>query len=315
MNEAGGRFPRSKRASARRHGLAALAAAALVLAGGARAAGPAIALTFDDLPAHGPLPAGETRAGIAEAIARAARAAGSPPLYGFVNGVQTEREPGSAAALAAWRAAGDPLGNHGWSHLGLSKIDPATFERELTRNAPLLADQRARWFRFPFLDEGADPARRDAARAILARHGYRIAAVTMSFGDYGWNEPYARCLARGDQAAIAGLERSFLAAARSALAQSRAAAQARYGRDIPYVLLMHAGAFDARMLPRLLDQYRRAGVRFTTLAAAERDPAYASDRDPRRPFDADALQHHLPSPEIAPEDAEYAGAGLASLCQ
>jgi hypothetical protein len=25
-----------------------------------------------------------------------------------------------------------------------------------------------------------------------------------------------------------------------------------YNRDIPYVLLMHIGAFDARMLPRLL---------------------------------------------------------------
>lgn len=40
----------------------------------------------------------------------------------------------------------------------------------------------------------------------LAAHDYRIAAVTMSFGDYLWNEPYARCMAKRDDAAIASLE-------------------------------------------------------------------------------------------------------------
>ena len=56
-------------------------------------------------------------------------------------------------------------------------------------------------------------------------------------------------------------------------------AQALYGHDIPYVLLMHLGAFDARMLPRLLALYRERGVKFVTLAEAERDPFYANDLD------------------------------------
>jgi len=34
-------------------------------------------------------------------------------------------------------------------------------------------------------------------RAYLAQHGYKVAAVTMSFGDYQWNEPHARCKAKG----------------------------------------------------------------------------------------------------------------------
>ena len=83
----------------------------------------------------------------------------------------------------------------------------------------------------------------------------------MSFADYSWNAPYARCLAKGDQAAIAGLERSYLAAAERAITASRAASKTIYGRDIPYVLLMHAGAFDARMAPRLLALYRPDGER------------------------------------------------------
>ena len=41
-------------------------------------------------------------------------------------------------------------------------------------------------------------------------------------------------------------------------------AQALYGRDIPYVLLLHIGAFDAR----LLASYQSRGFRFVTLVEA-----------------------------------------------
>jgi hypothetical protein len=46
-----------------------------------------------------------------------------------------------------------------------------------------------RWFRFPFLAEGDTPGERAAIRSFLLRHGYKIAGVTMSFGDHQWNEP------------------------------------------------------------------------------------------------------------------------------
>jgi hypothetical protein len=52
---------------------------------------------------------------------------------------------------------------------------------------------------------------------VLKAHGYRIASVTMSFGDYAWNEPYARCMAKGDAAAVAVLEASYLKAAKDSL--------------------------------------------------------------------------------------------------
>ena len=35
----------------------------------------------------------------------------------------------------------------------------------------------------------------------------------MSFADYSWNAPYARCVAQHDAASITGLEQSYLAAA------------------------------------------------------------------------------------------------------
>ena len=70
------------------------------------------------------------------------------------------------------------------------------------------------WFRYPFLDEGKDGRSEPRARAVLAKHGYRVAGVTMGFSDWAWTEPYARCLAKHDSAASRMLERLYLQAAR-----------------------------------------------------------------------------------------------------
>jgi peptidoglycan/xylan/chitin deacetylase (PgdA/CDA1 family) len=248
---------------------------------------PEIAITVDDVPVHGPLPPGETRASIAAQMIEALRAAGLKDVYGLVNGGFAEANPGSEIVFALWRRAGFPFGNHTWSHPNLNDMTATDYEAEIARDEPLLKRIAAgadwHWFRFPFLAEGQDPAKRLEVRRYLAANGYRIAQVTTDFGDYAWNEPYARCMAKGDEASVAALERAYLDAARDNARGFRTLSKALYGRDIPYVLLLHIGAFDARMLPRLIALYREEGFRFTTLPEAERDPAYASDLDPSLP--------------------------------
>jgi peptidoglycan/xylan/chitin deacetylase (PgdA/CDA1 family) len=262
-----------------------LAALALVAApAGARD----IAITFDDLPAHSALPPGITRLMVAQDIITTLQAAGVPQVYGFINGVQLEREPGTDAVLKAWRDAGFPLGNHGWAHLGLSQIDEAKFEDELTRNEPILkslaGDTDWHWFRFPFLDEAyADPVKRAASRAWLAAHGYKIAAVTASFGDYAFNEPYARCVAKHDDAAIHELEEAYLDAARASIALSAQTETAQFGKTPPDILLMHIGAFDAHMLPRLIHLYKQAGFHFVPLSQAAKARENIGLVDPKLP--------------------------------
>jgi len=144
-----------------------------------------------------------------------------------------------------WRDAGLPLGNHTWSHTNLNQISLADWEFDLLQDEPLLKEYMGNgdwhWIRFPYLSEGETEDKRMAARKFLAQHGYRIAAVTMSFGDYAYNEPYARCTAKNDRVAITQLEKSYLAAATAAIDSSRAMAKTLYGHGIPYVLLMHVG--------------------------------------------------------------------------
>ena len=272
-----------------------------------RAVGPQIALTFDDLPSHGPLPAGGDRLAIARVIV-AALAAHHAPAFGFMNGGFGAGDPQSPRVLAAWRAASLPIGNHTFHHLNLDQVGAPAFLADAARNEPPLAAVAGKadwhWFRYPFLAEGRDPAARDAVRTRLRTDGYRIAAVTMSFGDYAWNDAFARCVAKADGGAIRGLEASYLAAARAQAVRSRTLARGALGRDIPYVLLMHLGAFDARMLPRLLTLYEEMGFGFTTLPAAEADPFYAAATDlslagPSPTLEAAADARHVTVPANA----------------
>ncbi len=102
----------------------------------------------------------------------------------------------------------------------------------------------------------------------------------MSFADYAWNGPYARCVTKQDDEAIKLMEKNYLLVAAEAINNSHKMSIALYGRDIPYVLLMHIGGFDAHMLPRLLAMYKAKGVKLITLEQAEKDTVYASNYDP-----------------------------------
>ena len=249
-----------------------------------------IAITVDDLPVHAPFPPGLTAKQVNDQMIGALKAAEAPAI-GFVNGIGVEQHPETMQALRDWRAAGFVLGNHTWSHPHLSQLTLAQFEEELSKGEPMLAaldgNTDWRWLRYPFLDEGKDEAQRIAARQILARHGYKVADVTIGFGDWAFTGAWARCHAAGNAASVAELERMYLEAARESVPVARGTAQALYGRDIPYVLLMHVSAMSAHMMPKVIQLYRDAGFRFVSIAQAESDPVYRGDTDltlpPRTP--------------------------------
>ena len=239
-----------------------------------------MAITFDDLPAHNALPPDVTRLQVATSILTTLATEHMPPTYGFVNGAKA-KDPDTVSVLQAWRDAGQPLGNHTWAHLDFNDLTVRQFEAEIAKNEPLLKHYMRgedwHWFRYPYLHEGQTVEKVRTARSWLKAHGYKVAQVTMDFEDYLWNAPYARCVDKHDEAAIAKLHDSYLSTASQYLDLARELSHMIYGRDINYVLLMHVGAFDAKMLPDLLALYRRAGLKFTTLAEAEQDPAYRDD--------------------------------------
>lgn len=239
-----------------------------------------LALTVDDLPVHGALPPGASRIAIAEAFLQALKAHRVPEAYGFVNAGLLQQEPGAAEVLDRWRAAGHPLGNHTHSHGHIDQAaSPEAWQADvIAGEAPLLPRMQGadwRWFRFPYLGAAQDPARQAAALAFLQARGYRVADVSLGNDDWAYNDPYARCRARGDTAAVAALERRYLQALDDNLARARALSLRLHGRMVPQVLLLHIGAFTAATLPQLLARLEAAGARYVTLAQAQADAAYA----------------------------------------
>jgi peptidoglycan/xylan/chitin deacetylase (PgdA/CDA1 family) len=280
--------------------------------------GQEMAITFDDLPEHGPLPAGMTRAGIARTVVDTLRREQMPPVYGFINGGRGAGSPDGAAALQVWRAAGQPLGNHTWAHDDFNTNSLQQFKHDVTRNEPLLRQLMGtgdwHWLRYPYLREGDTQQKRAGAKRWLASRGYQVAEVSMDFEDYLWNEPYARCLATGDTAAMATLHDSYLAVAAQYYDVFREASKRAYGRDIKYVLLMHIGAFDAQMLPELLALYRSKGVRYIGLPEALADPAYRDDTTVGTSGDGSHLELVLESRHIAFPTNSKPYRELAAMC-
>ena len=276
---------------------------------------PSLAITVDDLPVHGAIPRGDTNAGVAREVI-AALTAQKVDAYGFINGYWTEKDPATAEVLTLWRAAGLPLANHGWAHRHLAEMSAAEFEEELLKNEPLLraGSEDWHWFRYPFLDEGEDAEKRTTSREVLARHGYKVASVTMDFSDWAWTAPYARCRDAGDEAAVRRLEEMYLKAAHDSIDYSRRLSQAVYGREIPYVLLLHISAFEGRMLPRLLKLYRDKGFRFVSLAEAEADPAYADQVQPQLPAALQGLERKASQKIELPPHTDYQPA-LDAMCR
>jgi peptidoglycan/xylan/chitin deacetylase (PgdA/CDA1 family) len=274
------------------------------------AAAQEMALTFDDLPAHGQLPPGMTRLDVAKSIITTLKAANAPGVYGFINAVKLEQVPGDRAVLEEWRAAGNLLGNHTYSHMSLTDNSAEAFEKDIAANEPalrsLMGNGDWHWFRYPFLWEGETLEKRNAVRAYLKEHGYRIAQVTLDFEDYAWNAPYARCVAKNDQQAIGWLKSSYLDTARQYIDADQKMSQMLFGRDIKHVMLLHLGGFDSVMLPQLLELLKQKGFRLVTLEQAVSDPAYESNPNAGLKYGGTLLEQmiegkHLAYPPVAPK--------------
>jgi hypothetical protein len=261
----------------------ALAMGTLGAAAAATAAAPSdgfeVAVTVDDLTVHGPLPQGTSWSGIALSYLATLKEHGVAQAWGFVNARRIAEQPASEAVLDDWRKAGYPLGNHTYSHLGLGQAPSLqAWIDDVKAGEPAVAARMADadWhvLRFPFLDGGGTQARHDGAAAWLKSQGYRIADVSISFDDWAYTDTYARCLAKGDQAAIAAMKAGYLQRVDAAIARTRALSQRVYGRMIPQVLLTHLGAWSAATLPEVMARLDAAGARYVTLEQAQADAAY-----------------------------------------
>jgi peptidoglycan/xylan/chitin deacetylase (PgdA/CDA1 family) len=97
-----------------------------------------LAITFDDLPLNGALPANTSRSEIVRNVLAILRENHIGPVYGFVNSKRFEDNADGAEALRLWIAGGQRVGNHTYAHSDLTASNPEQFLQDVRENEPVL---------------------------------------------------------------------------------------------------------------------------------------------------------------------------------
>lgn len=284
-----------------------------------------MAITVDDLPAHGQLPASSSRIQIATKMLEIFKSHQIPEVYGFLNAGKIGDDKMLAESVKTWVDAGYPLGNHTFTHKSINKVSVEDFKQEIDNNESALKSYSGKYdwkyFRYPYLHEGNTLDTRNAIREHLKNKGYKIAQVTVDFEDWSWNEPYARCLDRKDAKNIKWLKTTFLANAKEQLRRAVKLSDYLFHRPVSHILLLHVGAFDADMMDDLLTMYKKEGVEFIPLSEAAKDDIYAIDPAVASEHGSELTFQILKSRNLKTKDARlkpfniYPRAKLEKVCR
>lgn len=274
--------------------IAALLAAAPALAAPPSEFEPAspgtVALTFDDLPGLTQL-ASQPYVDYINIMLLRGLKKHHFPATGFVNESKLDNGGGVAnrehqiANLRRWLDAGMDLGNHTFSHESPNDLGADRYIADIAKGEPvtraLLAQHHKTltYFRHPYLETGSPGAVKDAIDGWLATHRYTIAPVTIDADDWEFAQPYDDAIARHDEPRRQRIQREYLAYTERTIAWYQHAAQDVFGRQIPYVMLLHDTRLNADSFDALAAILARRRLKPVTLAQALQDPAYRT-RDP-----------------------------------
>ena len=238
--------------------------------GAATPAGPGLAITIDDFNlADTPLLTGAQR----DAAIRQALARHGVKAAGFVAGKYVDAEH-SPRVLAAWSDEGHILGNHSFSHNYFGGKDPAGMMADIMKCEPLLTPYAGfrRLFRYPYLAEGRTAEGRDALRALLRDHDYKIAPVTIDTSDWYVDARLTARLALDPHADVAPYRQYWLDHIWDRATYYDGLAQAVFGHSLDHTILLHYRLATGLFLGDALTMFRTRGWRLVDAQAALATP-------------------------------------------
>ena len=240
-----------------------------------------IAISFDDVPRHpgGFMTPDERTAALIAGLKKA----GVEQAGFFVTTGNLDQDYGAGgeARIGVYAAAGHVIGNHSHSHLWLHRSGIDEYVADLDKAEAWLAGKPGHrpWYRFPYLDEGRDPVRRDALRAALKERGLLNAYVTVDNFDWAIDD-----LARGAVEAGRTIDREALGKLYVETIVDTAEfndrnARETLGRSPAHVLLLHETDLNALFIVDLVAGLRAAGWAVITMDEAYADPIARMEPD------------------------------------
>lgn len=198
------------------------------------------------------------------------------PVVGFFNMHDHEADP---ALTEQWLSlANFTAGNHAWSHQNARRLTTEKFLQEVEKGhqavEEIAPEQEIVPFRFPFLNQGYDPEKRDAIFTKLDELQSPHVPVTINTSDWLYARGYLDALHDNDGPAAERWKQNWLWNIQEATMTAEFWAGELFGRQPPQILLLHANRLNAEHLPEALDWYRERGYRFVGLQEVLDDPAY-----------------------------------------
>jgi peptidoglycan/xylan/chitin deacetylase (PgdA/CDA1 family) len=234
---------------------------------------PAMAVTIDDLPWIGAVSPGESRADALRRLADALVARGVPAMA-FPN---CQRLGAGAPSARQWLDAGLEIGNHSAAHLDLNRAPLRQWLADVQSchvTVRQLTGDDTVWFRYPFLHQGPDAERQQAALEVLEQLGSPIAHVTIDTSDWILAVAYGEAVVAGNVARADSIGNAFVEHVLRATTHYQDVARRKVGMDVAHVVLLHANLLVADHIGSLLDALAARGFRFVSVAEAHRDPIY-----------------------------------------
>ena len=239
-----------------------------------------VAVTVDDLLLWDgvPLPPGYTHHSITESIIGDFGSAGLEGVYAFSCTAPLEDNPANRQVLDRWVDAGHHVGNHTHCHANLNFLSGDQYCDDIaiaeTHLADLLDRAPQRLFRYAMDIAGPSEQRRGVVEDFLRESGYRNAPISAWFDDIPLCFPYYRSIRNKDAGALEQLRTSYVHSAMAELEGHTRLARAVFGRDIPYIWIVHATPLAQDLLGEVLTAMSDAGATFVPLESALDDPAH-----------------------------------------
>lgn len=240
-----------------------------------------VAITMDDLPFVMEISLEQTQQNTRKLLSHFR--AYNMPVVGFVNEqklMKLNEIDARVALLESWLEAGQPLGNHTFSHPDFNTTSLEDYKADFLKGEIIISqlcnkyNQTQKYFRFPFLHAGPDSLKKAEFEIFLKAQGYENAPVTIDNEDYIFNKAYVNAFKKKDHKTMQMVVKAYLQYVSAMIDYHEELTQQVMGSPIRHIFLCHANQINTDYFDKVADLFKAKGYTFITLEAALQDEVY-----------------------------------------
>jgi peptidoglycan/xylan/chitin deacetylase (PgdA/CDA1 family) len=194
--------------------------------------------------------------------------------FGFVNGGRIKAYHWEL--LDEFVAAGHVIGNHTSTHPDLNTTTVEWYEKDIAEGQEEITPWvgEIKYFRYPFLHEGPNEAKRSAIAGYLSKNSLVSVLVTIDNDDWLYNREYCQAVKLHHKYQADSIGFAYLAHMRERTSYFDSISIVKVGRSVNHILLLHMTRLNADYLDSLLTWYTDQGWQFISPQEAIADSVY-----------------------------------------